>query len=74
MKEIEAAVYLTIMLGKMMKIHYMRNSVLPDWEYVREYIYTSVGENINMEEYPEDIAVDVYENIVSLKQQGKEIW
>jgi hypothetical protein len=56
MNEIKATVYLTIKLGEMMKIHYMRNSVLPDWEYVREYLYTSAGENINSEEYPEDIA------------------
>jgi nicotinamide riboside kinase len=74
MKEIKAAVYLTIELRKMMKIHYMRNSVLPDWEYVRDYLYTSAGENINMEEYPEYIAGEVYENMVSLKQQRNEIW
>jgi hypothetical protein len=71
MKEI---VYLTIELGKMMKIHYMRNSALPNWGEVFEYLYTSAGLNINKEIYPEDTALGVYGYMCLLKHHGKEIW
>jgi hypothetical protein len=74
MIEMKAMVYLTVELGRMMKIHYMRNSALPELDYVLEYLYTSAGQNLSKDEYPEDLAVEVYENLVALKHEGKEIW
>jgi hypothetical protein len=74
MNEMKATVYLTLELVKMMKIHYMRNSALPELDYVLEYFYTPAGENISKNEYPEDLAAEVYENLVALKYEGKEIW
>ena len=70
----KAIVYLAVELGKMMKIHYMMNSKLPELDYVLDYFYTPAGENIDKEEYPEDLAAEVYENLVTLKHEGKEIW
>jgi hypothetical protein len=61
-------------LGRMMKIHYMRNSALPELDYVLEYFYTPAGENLSKDEYPEDLAAEVYESLVALKREGKEIW
>jgi hypothetical protein len=61
-------------LGRMMKIHYMRNSALPELDYALDYLYTTAGMNIDKDEYPEDVAAEVYENLVALKHEGKEIW
>jgi hypothetical protein len=74
MNELKVIVYLTVELGRMMKIYYMRNSCLPDLDYVLEYFYTSAGENFSKDKYPEDLAAEVYENLVALKHEGKEIW
>jgi hypothetical protein len=70
----KATVYLTVELGRMMKIHYMRNSVLPKLDYALRYLYTTAGMNLSKDEYPEDLVVEVYENLVALKHEGKEIW
>jgi hypothetical protein len=70
----KAIVYLTVEIGRMMKIHYMRNSALPELDYVLAYLYTTAGMNIDKDEYPEDLAAEVYENLVALKHEGNEIW
>jgi hypothetical protein len=74
MNEMKATVYLTMELAKMMKIYYMRNSALPELDYVLDYFYASAGENLGKDEYPEDLAAEVYENLVALKHERKEIW
>jgi hypothetical protein len=74
MNEIKATIYLTVELGKLMKIHYMRTGGLPGLNYARAYLYTTAGQNISKDEYPEALAAEVYENLVTLKHGGKEIW